>query len=756
MEFCRSLSIPASLLIISTVLGQSNEDALVSGQNGWTTHPKVTVGETITGWSPPGKMDGIGARRVGANVEIFMNHEVMGTEGSTYTLANGLQLKGARITRFLMDAASRTVISAGLAYDRIYDRTGNEATIATKINEGSSSLEGVDRLCSASLYEAGTFNLEDDLFVTGEEAPNGQGFILDVDNGDLYAAPWLGRAKWENGTFIQPVDPGHVMMLIGDDTEAAPLYLFVGEKDHFGGNTFLDRNGLAFGTLHVFVSSDGFTSPQHVNGTGTRFNGSFQPIAHYNAALAGTSGYDALGFADQNKQYALGNAIGMFRFSRPEDLATDPYDHTRIVYASTGRGHLFPADDWGTTYIIDIDPTDLSAEVNIIYDGDDAGNGQFPHPDHGLRSPDNVDWADDGSIYIQEDEATYTNSFGGTSGMEASIWKLDPFSGQLTRIGMVDRSATLPDGQYDTAPSDLGNWETSGIVDVTHLFDVQDRVLLLATVQAQSILGSAINSGSLVSGGQFYMIEGPVQTNLVVSVKALLQGAYDPGTGMMRDDLRQQQMLPLQQPYNIPPYAYTGSEQIDTAHASKSGADAIVDWVLIELRDAQQPAQIVARRAALIQRDGDIVDVDGSTPVRFTNMAAGQYHIAIRHRNHLGVMTAGALQLGPVPAHIDLTSAAIPTYGVDAQAQINGKFVLWSGDVNNDGSIKYTGMNNDRDRILLEIGGTVPTNIVSGYEPGDLDLNGNVKYTGGGNDRDLILNAIGGVIPTVQRLEQLP
>ena len=750
-----SCLLPVALLLFITSNAQSPEDALVNGANGWTIVPKVTVGETITGWSPPGKMDGIGARRIGDEIEIFLNHEMPGTDGSTYTLANGLQLKGARITRFLMDVDSRMVTQAGLAYDRIFDRSGSEATTATKLNEGTSTTEGIDRLCSASLYEAGTFNLEDDVLITGEEANNGQGYVLDVANGDLYAAPWLGRAKWENGTFIGMDDPNKIGLLIGDDTESAPLYLFVGEKDHFGNNGFLDRNGLAFGTLHVLVANNGFLNPQHVHGTGTRFNGSFQPIAHYNAALAGTNGYDALGFADQTTQYALGNAIGMFHFSRPEDLATDPYDTDRIVYASSGRGSMYPADDWGTTYIIDIDPTDLGAEIHIIYDGDDAGNGQFPHPDHGLRNPDNVDWGDDGSIYIQEDEATYINSFGGVSGMEASIWKLDPFTVQLTRIGMVDRNATLSDGQYDTAPGDLGNWETSGIVDVTHLFDDQDRVLLLGSVQAQGIVGGSINSQSLVSGGQFYMIEGPVENEMLVSPRIFLQGAYNAAQGMMTDELRSHQLIPLDQPYAAAPFLYSASATIRPDLLAITGNDALVDWVLVELRDAANPSIILQRRAALLQRDGDVVDVDGHTPLRFHTTAA-QYHVAIRHRNHLGAMTSGTYALRSLPTAIDMTSSTVATYGTDARKNVNGVHMLWSGDVNADGSIRYTGQENDRDKILLQIGGIVPTNTVIGYEAEDLDLDGQVKYTGSNNDRDIILGAIGGVVPTNQRLQQLP
>ncbi|MBK8338906.1 MAG: hemagglutinin protein, partial [Flavobacteriales bacterium] len=63
-----------------------------------------------------------------------------------------------------------------------------------------------------------------------------------------------------------------------------------------------------------------------------------------------------------------------------------------------------------------------------------------------------------------------------------------------------------------------------------------------------------------------------------------------------------------------------------------------MDWVVVELRDNTNPASIVASRAALIQRDGDVVSTNGTTPVLF-DQAPGIYRVALRHRNHLGVMT---------------------------------------------------------------------------------------------------------------------
>jgi hypothetical protein len=51
-------------------------------------------------------------------------------------------------------------------------------------------------------------------------------------------------------------------------------------------------------------------------------------------------------------------------------------------------------------------------------------------------------------------------------------------------------------------------------------------------------------------------------------------------------------------------------------------------------------------------------------------------------------------------------------------------------DVNRDGMVKYVGANNDRNPILQDFGGTVPTGTLSGqYRSEDLNLDGVVKYS---------------------------
>lgn len=71
-------------------------------------------------------------------------------------------------------------------------------------------------------------------------------------------------------------------------------------------------------------------------------------------------------------------------------------------------------------------------------------------------------------------------------------------------------------------------------------------------------------------------------------------------------------------------------------------------WMGVELRIRCTPTITVVRQAALVQRDGDIVSTDGTSPLSFTELGNGAYHVVVRHRNHLGVMT-GTAPTGPVP-----------------------------------------------------------------------------------------------------------
>ena len=240
------------------------------------------------------------------------------------------------------------------------------------------------------------------------------------------------------------------------------------------------------------------------------------------------------------------------------------------------------------------------------------------------------------------------------------------------------------------------------------------------------------------------------------SVRCILEGPYVAAEGMMRDDLRTHGLIPVQEPYSalgLPPDNAGAHMVVNTLNTV--GANAIVDWVLVELRDAIVPSVVHARRCALLQRDGDVVGMDGISRLSFSS-SPNNYFIAIRHRNHFGAMTASAMNPGSAPLNIDFTSPGTPAYGVGARKNISGVSTLWAGNALLDGVLRYVGAGNDRDPILSAIGGSIPTATLVGYRAEDINMDGSVKYVGSGNDRDTILLNVGGSTPTNTRTEQLP
>lgn len=248
------------------------------------------------------------------------------------------------------------------------------------------------------------------------------------------------------------------------------------------------------------------------------------------------------------------------------------------------------------------------------------------------------------------------------------------------------------------------------------------------------------------------------QSGFRLSVRVLLEGCYVPAEGMMHDSLRTKHLLPLDEPYAELGYVHIGDG--GTEHTAEeifgvTGPDAIVDWVVLELREAQANGFRVSSRSALVQRDGDVVDMDGASGVSFS-APYGDYYFSVKHRNHLGVMTATALYLGPDGTPLDFTLPSTAVWGTNARKDQDGKALLWAGDVTGNGQVKYTGSGNDRDPILSLIGGTQPNGTVLGYYRHDLNMDGRVRYTGAGNDRDRILLTIGGTTPNAVRTGQVP
>ncbi|MHC4947117.1 MAG: alkaline phosphatase PhoX [Planctomycetota bacterium] len=479
--------------------------------NGWTVTPVFTVSESITGYQAPGILDGMAAYdRSNSKVRVLVSHELNPGNGYPYTLENGTQLTGARVSFFDFNRFNRRITKAGPAYRTVYDRGGNVVTDPAQINETDNGIDGFARFCSAQGVQAGQYGFVDDIYLCGEETSKpfhphgGTEWALDVEGGAIWAIPAVGRGAWENVTPLATGSPGTVALLLGDDKESAPLYLYVGEKNALGDGSFLDRNGLAVGQLHAWRADTGDLSPETFNGEQSVRTGTWVPIDVRDVSMAGQDGYDAQGYLDGDTLRQQADDDGCFSFSRPEDVHTNPYDGTQAVFASTGRGGLFPSDNWGIIYRVDVSFADMTGTLTIIHDADDRAV-----PDTGIRSPDNLTWAENGLIYVQEDRSTSPSSlFGAATGIEASLWQLDPWTGAIVRIAEIDRTAVAPAGSTDSGAGDIGNWESSGVIDVTSFFlTAPGETLLLANVQAHGVRDGLIGDNPLLDeGGQIVFV----------------------------------------------------------------------------------------------------------------------------------------------------------------------------------------------------------------------------------------------------------
>lgn len=269
----------------------------------------------------------------------------------------------------------------------------------------------------------------------------------------------------------------------------------------------------------------------------------------------------------------------------------------------------------------------------------------------------------------------------------------------------------------------------------------------------------------------------------LVNAKAFLQGAYPAGGGgLMNENLRTTgtpgtNLIPNADPYRTAPYntifthvANTLNENAVAAVFADQGiaGNNIVDWIFLELRNNNaSPGNIILQtRSALIQRDGDIVDVDGISPVTFNNTATGSYTLAVRHRNHLGLSTDPATFSNTFGETRSTTPLVDYTTATDAQlygpasaftVSSDAKNLLWGGNANYNANTKFTGLSNDKDELLINALGNNTTTILNNvYNSSDLNMNRNVKFTGLTNDKDLLLISALGNTTTIIRSELLP
>ncbi|MBN3035023.1 MAG: hypothetical protein JW861_05510 [Bacteroidales bacterium] len=209
-----------------------------------------------------------------------------------------------------------------------------------------------------------------------------------------------------------------------------------------------------------------------------------------------------------------------------------------------------------------------------------------------------------------------------------------------------------------------------------------------------------------------------------LDLKVYLEGPYNTNTSEMNTSLNTQGFIPLNQPYgpalpyygnNNPKWYYTGTESVAVIPGG------VVDWVLIELRDASSAANatgatVEGKQALFLLADGSVVNLDGgSTPVFNVTIDQGLF-VVVWHRNHIAIMNDLPIPgVGNTYTYDFSTGSAQVFGGVNGHKQIEpGVWGMISAEGNADSQVN----NGDKIEVWKLDAGS------SGYLGGDFSLDG--------------------------------
>jgi hypothetical protein len=203
---------------------------------------------------------------------------------------------------------------------------------------------------------------------------------------------------------------------------------------------------------------------------------------------------------------------------------------------------------------------------------------------------------------------------------------------------------------------------------------------------------------------------------LELGLKVYLEGPFN-GVDM-NTGLNDNNSIPLEQPFygnTSAIWYYEGDESV------ASIPENVVDWVLIELRDATEaasatPLTMIAKQPAFLMDNGSLIGLDGSYNLHFNKSVNQQLFVVICQRNHIPVLSANPLSKTGLIYTYDFSTAAGQAYGENQKHLGNNIYGMIGSDANGSGA------NDIEDKtIWSEQSGT------TGYKPGDFDLDGQVN-----------------------------
>ncbi len=223
------------------------------------------------------------------------------------------------------------------------------------------------------------------------------------------------------------------------------------------------------------------------------------------------------------------------------------------------------------------------------------------------------------------------------------------------------------------------------------------------------------NAADNLHGYEFWNYDNTIGNDIEVDLTVYLEGPFN---GTYMGTSLNPSLLPLSQPYNTTPWNYNGTESV----ISIPNTD-VVDWVVVELRDAPDvvsatEATTIDKQAAFLLRDGSVVGIDGISLIQFSGTITEQLFAVVRNRTHVAIISANPLaDIGGVHTY-NFTTSIDQVYGggTGFKSIAIGIYGMAGGDVDADGTVDIA------DKTLWEI-----TGGSKGYVQEDLNFDGQVN-----------------------------
>ncbi|MEI6881670.1 MAG: hypothetical protein WCK82_10145 [Bacteroidota bacterium] len=159
---------------------------------------------------------------------------------------------------------------------------------------------------------------------------------------------------------------------------------------------------------------------------------------------------------------------------------------------------------------------------------------------------------------------------------------------------------------------------------------------------------------------------------------------------------------------------YLGNGKMIASPFSADGVSpmSIADTITVELRATTSPFNVVHTVKGLL-------DTAGNATITFPSSVNGNsYYVVVGHRNSISAWSASPVTFS-ANTNYDFSSSISSAYGNNLADDGNGIFMLFSGDINQDGSVDF---NDYPDLDISSSGGDL------GYLPYDLNGDASVDF----------------------------